>query len=114
MASTLTRQADSPGGGARGEVSGVGSRALSVGVYKLAFGNPYVVGGENIAAIWEDFKDVTGIVVSQNDVTIADRREVVVDLTNKKAILFTAFNTESGAVDQTAVGDVRLIAFGYR
>jgi len=114
MASTLTRTHDQIGGGSRGEVSAVGSRALSIGTYKVAFGNPYVVGGENIAAIWDDFKEVLGIVASQNDATIADRREFVPDLTNKKLILLTAFNTESGAVDQSAVADVRLLVFGYR
>lgn len=114
MASTLTLQADAPGKGSGRKVIGLGSRTIQMAVYTLAFGNPYVVGGETLAAIWNDFKDVLYIGVSQNDATIADRREVVADLTNKKLILFTAFNTESGAVDQTAVGDVRLLVFGYR
>ena len=114
MASTLTRSHDTIGGGSRGEVSNVGSRALSIGTYKIAFGNPYVVGGENIAAIWDDFKDVLGIAASQVDATIADRREFMVDLAAKKLILLTAFNTESTAVDQSAVADVRLLVWGYR
>lgn len=114
MASTLTRQADSPGGGARGEVDALGARKVSIGVYKIAFGNPYVVGGENIAAIWEDFKEVLAVVTQQVDVTAADRREFLVDLTNKKLLGYTAFNTEMTAVDQSAVADVRLLVFGYR
>ena len=114
MASTLTRQADSPGGGARGEVNALGARAVSLGVYNIAFGNPYVVGGENIAAIWEDFKEVLAIVVQPSEATVADRREFAVDLVNKKILMFTAFNTESTAVDQSAVSIVRLLVFGYR
>jgi hypothetical protein len=114
MASTLTRQADSPGGGARGDVNALGARTVSLGVYKLAMGNPYVVGGENIAAIWEDFKEVLAIVVQQVDVTAADRREFLVDLTNKKLLQYDAFNTEETATDQSAVADIRLLVFGYR
>lgn len=114
MASTLTRQADSPGGGARGDVNALGARAVSLGVYKIAFGNPYVVGGENIAAIWEDFKDVLAIVTQQVDVTAADRRDFMVDLAGKKLLVYDAFNTEETATDQTAVADVRLLVFGYR
>jgi hypothetical protein len=72
------------------------------------------VGGENIAAIWEDFKEVLAIVVQQVDVTAADRREFLVDLTNKKLLQYDAFNTEETATDQSAVADIRLLVFGYR
>lgn len=114
MASTLTRTHDSIGGGSRGEVNAVGSRALSIGTYKLAMGNPYVVGGEDISAIWNDFKDVLAILVQQVDVTAADRREFMADLAGKKLLQYDAFNTEETATDQTAVADIRLIVFGYR
>ena len=114
MASTLTLQADAPGKAAGRKVVGLGGRTIQLGVYKIAFGNPYVVGGEDISAIWTDFKDVLAVHVSQVELTIADRREFMVDLTTKKLLMLTAFNTESGAVDQTAVADVRLIVYGYR
>jgi hypothetical protein len=80
MASTLTVQADSPGAGSTRPVYARGGRAVQLGVYKLAFGNPYVVGGEDVSAIWNDFKDVLAISVAQSDATVADRREVMVDL----------------------------------
>ncbi len=114
MASTLTLQADSPGAGAKRPVKARGGRQVMVAVYKIAFGNPYVVGGEDISAIWTgDFADVLAINVSQNDATVADRREFVADLANKKLLMFTAFGTESTAIDQSAVADVRLTVVGY-
>ena len=112
MASTLTLQASGPGKAAKRPAVALGDRAVLTAVYKIAFGNPYVVGGESISAIWDDFKEVLSIQVSQNDATVADRREFVADLTNKKLLMFTAFNTESTAVDQSAVADVRLTVTG--
>lgn len=114
MASTVTRVHDTIGGGARGEVNAIGSRALSIGVYNIAFGNPYVVGGENIASIWDDFKEVLAVVAQPAEATVADRREYSVDLVAKKLLMFTAANTESTAIDQSAVSIVRLLVFGYR
>jgi hypothetical protein len=114
MASTLTLQAEAPGKGGWRKVDARGSRPIGMAVYKIAFGNPYVVGGESISAIWDDFADVLAIVVQQVDVTAADRREFMVDLTNKKLLVYDAFNTEETATDQSAVADVRLLVFGYR
>lgn len=114
MASTLTRQSAGagPGAGAKRPAYAQGDRTVSLAVYKLAFGNPYVVGGEDISTIFSDFATVDAVVVSQNEATVADRRAFIVDYTGKKLLMFTAFNTESGAVDQTAVADVRLLVFG--
>lgn len=115
MASTLTLQTESPGAGGWRKVDAKGARPIGMAVYKIAFGNPYAVGGEDISAIWtNDFAEVLGIMVQPTEATVADRREYAVDLTNKKLLMFTAFNTESGAVDQSAVADVRLLVFGYR
>lgn len=113
MASTLTSSAEAPGVGGKRPVQFGGARVGVFRQYNLAFGNPYVVGGESISAIFDDFVEVLAIYVSQNDATVADRREFMVDMTNKKLIMFTAFNTESGAVDQTAVGSVKLLVIGY-
>jgi hypothetical protein len=113
MASTLTLQADAPGKGAKRPVKSLGSRQIGLAVYKIAFGNPYVVGGENIAAIWDDFAEVIAIVPSQVDATAADRREWMVDLTAKTIRQYDAFNTEETATDQSAVADVRLLVIGY-
>lgn len=114
MASTLTR-ADGGGLGAarKGPVFGLGARTFAVVPYKIAFGNPYVVGGEDLSAIWNDFAEVHSIHAQQVDVTAADRREFMVDLANKKLLMYDAFNTEETATDQSAVADVRLLVSGW-
>lgn len=111
MASTLTRQFS---GGATRPTFSKGDRTIQMAAYKLAMGNPYVVGGEDISAIWTDFSEVLAIMVQQAEVTAADRRAFMVDLTNKKLLQYDAFNTEETATDQTAVADIRLLVFGYR
>lgn len=113
MASTLTQVGVSgPGRAAKRPVVGLADRAICIGVYKLAMGNPYVVGGEDISAIWSDFKEVHCIQVQQVDVTAADRREFLVDMAGKKLLQYDAFNTEETATDQSAVADIRLLVFG--
>lgn len=114
MASTVTLQSESPGAGGWRKVDAKGARPIGMGVYKIAFGNPYVVGGEDISSIWDDFADVLAILPSQVEATAADRREFTVDLANKKLLMFDAFNTQETATDQSAVADVRLLVFGYR
>jgi hypothetical protein len=112
MASTLTKVVTGLGSGAKSVVrsSGVGNPGMMF--YKLAFGNPYAVGGEDLAAIWNDFHEVHAIVVQQVDATPADNRNYLVNLTAKKLLMLTAIGTESGAVDQSAAADVRLTVFG--
>ena len=112
MASTITPLADAPGRGSKRPVKALGSRQVGVALYKIAFGNPYVVGGEDISTLWEHFAEVHSIHVQQVDVTAADRREFMVDLTNKKLLMYDAFNTEETATDQSAVADVRLTVHG--
>lgn len=72
----------------------------------------YVVGGESIAAIWDDFNTVLHISVEQHDTnTAADRREFAVDYTAKTLLVYDAFNTEETASDQTVI-KVGLLVYG--
>lgn len=115
MASTVTLQTESPGAGGWRPVMGKGARPLGCAVYVLSFTGNYAVGGEDISSIWtNDFAEVLGVFVQQVDVTAADRREFMADLTNKKLLMYDAFNTEETASSQTAVADVRLFVFGYQ
>jgi hypothetical protein len=109
---TLTRKAVAPGQGGKSPVQTGGSIQARQNVYTFDFDSAYAVGGEDISGIWDDFREVFGIWVQASEATIADNRMFAVDLANKKLIMLTAINTESGAVDQSAVTGVRLLAFG--
>lgn len=116
---TLALAGDGPGKGRSVNVTALASRTLTMAVYNFAFDSSYPTGGEDISAIWSDFRVVVGVWATQNDATLADVRLPVVDLTNKKLLLVTTLavgaNVEAGsASNQTAVGDVQLLVVGYK
>lgn len=113
MASTVTRLVTGLGAGSKSVVRAPGVGSPGWVPYKIAFGNPYAVGGEDISTIWNDFRgEPFMILVQQVDATPADNRNYLVDMTAKKLIMLTAIGTESGAVSQVAVADVRLLVYG--
>jgi hypothetical protein len=113
MPLTITEVAAGAGKGGKRPFQFGGPGVAVARLFTVAFPNPYTVGGESLASIFSQFKEVLAVFVSQDEPTIAARREFVVDHTNQKLILLTAFNTESGAVDQTAVDKVKLLVIGY-
>lgn len=107
---TLTRKASS-GAGSSSPVRMRGARVGIMAVYEFDFDSSYAAGGEDISAIWDDFKEVWAILPASGETTVADQRYYSVDYTNKKLILYTTGATEASG-DEAEVTGVRLIAFG--
>lgn len=115
MAVTVTKMAVGPAKGARSVAMAAGSAKTTWEVYKLAFDTSYPTGGEDISSIINEWKDILWIGVATFDITIADRREYIIDKTNKKIIVLDAFNTEEGdTTDLSTLTDVRLLVVGYK
>ena len=111
---TITPATPGPGAGAIRPVMSRGPRMLKQAVYSVDFDSSYPTGGEDISSCWDGFQEVVGIFVQPHDTTIADNRNFIPDLTNKKLILLTAINTEgTAASNQAAVGSVKLLVVGY-
>lgn len=117
-AHSFSSDASSPGRGARKPVFSVADKPLQLTTFTFDFGTDnYTAGGEDISACWTPasggFSTVKFIGVEQDDTnTAADRREITVDYTNQKLLLYDAFNTEETASDQGVV-TVRLLVVGY-
>ena len=115
MAVTITRLAASPGTGARAKAMAAGTRVTDFEVFKVAFDSSYPTGGEDISVALNRFKSVLGVFVQSHDITIADNRHFLVDLTNKKLIVLDAINTEEGSTtDLSALTDIRILVVGYK
>jgi hypothetical protein len=103
-----------PGAARTVPVVGIGSRTMQAGVYNFNVGTDnYAGNGLDISDIWDDFSEVLYIGIEQMDTsTEADRRELTIDYSAEKLLIYTAFGTESGAADQGVV-TVRLLAVGF-
>ena len=113
MAQTVTKTAAAPGAGATRPVLFGGPRVGKIRHYLIDFSTSnYVVGGEDISNIFNDFVEVLHICVQQKDTnTAADRREPEIDYAAEKVLLYDAFNTEETASDQGVV-TLSFLAFG--
>jgi len=114
MAVTITNAAGTLGAGALSPVHGGSHRRYKIGLYTVAFDSSYPTGGELITSVFNDFTEVLAIFVQNHDLTIADQREYIPDLTNKKLIVLDAFNVEEGSgTDLSAITNVKLFVVGY-
>ena len=113
MAQTVVSTAVGPGAGATRPVLFGGPRVGKIRHYLIDFSTSnYVVGGEDISNIFDDFVEVLHICVQQKDTnTAADRREVAVDYSAQTVLLYDAFNTEETASDQGVV-TLSFLVFG--
>lgn len=111
MAQTLTPSSTNSG---KGPVMQGDGRVTAFKHYVMDFSTSnYTTGGEDISAIWSDFREVLHICVQQRDTnTAADRREPEVDYSAKTVLLYDAFNTEETASDQGVV-TLSFLAYGY-
>jgi hypothetical protein len=105
---TLTRV----GSGAKQPVRSLGERPIQLGIYTFALDSSYASGGEDISAIWDDFKEVLAIFPASGDLPLADQRYYNLDFTGKKLIVYTAGATEATG-DQSAVTNIKLLVVGY-
>lgn len=114
MPVTITDAQGTLGAGVKAPLMFGASRVAKVKVYTVAFDTSYPTGGEDITAVFNDFTEVLGIWVQNHDLTIADNRVYIPDLTNKKLIVLDAFNVEEGSgTDLAAITNVRLLVVGF-
>jgi hypothetical protein len=113
---TLTPIAASPGAGGKRPVQNLGPRVLVFAEYTFAFDSSYVTGGEDISAIWNDFKEVLAVIVDAPPFVAATGKNVRIDKTAKKAMLYDNAAVPAqvaSASDQSTVTGITLIAIGY-
>jgi hypothetical protein len=114
---TITYSQESTGRGGMGApVRGMAGRPLKIVTGTFSFDNSYASGGEDISDLWNAFPKGQVLQVNMADpVGSAGTGKLVrIDLTNKKAMLYTMAAAEvTGASDQSGAVSLPFTAVGY-
>lgn len=120
---TITYDQDAPGRGGSGPIFGSGTRTTKILTGKFSFDNSYPTGGEDISDIFSYFNGATGVsrldgIWMEQPLTGAQTGKFLkIDYTNKKALLYTNASPAvevAGSSDQSAITNLRFIAWGAR
>jgi len=113
---TATSLATGPGKGGSRSVRFMSPRQVKIGLYRVTFGNHYLTGGDDFAAVSADFNEVLGI--CQTDSSIPGKFLASYDGTLDQLLLYIEDGTSGiyaqagNDSDQDAVW-VDLLVFGY-
>ncbi len=112
----ITEIAALPGRGSKRPALFGGSRTLVMRSYTFDFDASYPTGGEDITAVFNDFQEVIAVIPVMPAYTAATGKELRVDHTNKKLMLFdnaAAPAQVANLSDQSTITGVKLLVIGY-